>query len=329
MMDFVLGTKWTMFSAKMISYLVIVLNFADRTSTSVDETQQDKLPRSQDTANQVDKAKDSSIDHVMSGVTNASKSSFCRKCKDFGHATEYCTVSGTQEFGAESSVIATSSSKEEMHEGNRLKAAIQAALLRRPEIHKRKEAPDQTNEFPTSSTGLKREVTSQKQVLVSSTLKNSISAEESNMKQEIIVNSTVETSKCPSANDLKQVKFCRTDFCSQLRKSDSVGPTSGKPVVRDLPNNAMEISSILSKMSVIPEYEYIWQYVTSCDELVYLLLWIAFVLLLFMFCHQVCFMSVVVHAGVSLKCIEMECLLTCILGFKHIYLHVLPLRFMR
>ncbi|RZB79380.1 uncharacterized protein LOC114376286 isoform X2 [Glycine soja] len=232
---------------------------SDRTSTSVDETQQDKLPRSQDTANQVDKAKDSSIDHVMSGVTNASKSSFCRKCKDFGHATECCTVSGTQEFGAESSVIATSSSKEEMHEGNRLKAAIQAALLRRPEIHKRKEAPDQTNEFPTSSTGLKREVTSQKQVLVSSTLKNSISAEESNMKQEIIVNSTVETSKCPSANDLKQVKFCRTDFCSQLRKSDSVGPTSGKPVVRDLPNNAMEISSILSKMSVIPEYEYIWQ----------------------------------------------------------------------
>ena len=330
MMDFVLGTKWTMFSAKMISYLVIVLNFADRTSTSVDETQQDKLPRSQDTANQVDKAKDSSIDHVMSGVTNASKSSFCRKCKDFGHATEYCTVSGTQEFGAESSVIATSSSKEEMHEGNRLKAAIQAALLRRPEIHKRKEAPDQTNEFPTSSTGLKREVTSQKQVLVSSTLKNSISAEESNMKQEIIVNSTVETSKCPSANDLKQVKFCRTDFCSQLRKSDSAGPTSGKPVVRDdFPNNAMEISSILSKMSVIPEYECIWQYVTSYDELVYLLFWIALVVLLFMFCHQVCFMSFVVHAGVSLWCIEMECLLTCILEFKHIYLHVLPLRFMR
>ncbi|KAL5129678.1 Bromodomain adjacent to zinc finger domain protein 2B [Glycine soja] len=233
---------------------------SDRTSTSVDETQQDRLPRSQDTANQVDKTKDSSSDHVTSGVTNASKSSFCRKCKDFGHATECCTVSGTQEFGAESSVIATSSSKDEMHEGNRLKAAIQAALLRRPEIHKRKEAPDQTNEFPTSSTGLKREVTSQKQVLVSSTLKNGISAEESNMKQEIIENSTFETSKCPSANDLKQLEFCRTDVCSQLRKSDSAGPTSGKPVVRDdFPNNAMEISSILSKMSVIPEYECIWQ----------------------------------------------------------------------
>ncbi|TKY67896.1 hypothetical protein E2542_SST10792 [Spatholobus suberectus] len=186
---------------------------SDRTSTSVDETQQDRLPQSQETASQVDKTKDCSSDCF----------------------------------------------KEEMHKGSRLKAAIQAALLRRPEIHKKKEALDQTNEFPTSSTGLKCEVTSQNQVLVSNTLKNSISAEETNMKQDIIENSTFETSKCPSACDLKQLKFCRTDFCSQLRKSDSVGPTSGKPVVRDLPINSLAISSVLSKMSVIPEYEYIWQ----------------------------------------------------------------------
>lgn len=300
------------------------MNFADRTSTSVDETQQD-LPRSQETVNQVDKTKDSSSDRVSSGVTNAPKSSFCRKCKDFGHATECCTISSTQEFGAEASVTATSSSKEEMHKGNRLKAAIQAALLRRPEIHKKKEAPDQTNEFPTSSTGLKNEVTSQNQVLVSKTLKNSISAEETNMKQEIIENSTFETS-----NDLKQPNFCQTEFCFQLRKSDSVDPTSGKPVVRDLTiNNALAISSVLSKMSVIPEYESIWQYVTSCDDLVFLLFRTAFVVSLFTFLHQLCFMSYVVHAGVSLRCIGMKSLLICLLEFRHIYPHVLPLRLLR
>lgn len=250
------------------------LDFADRTSTSVDETQQDRLPRSLETANQVERTKDSSSDHVRSGVTNASKSSFCQKCKDFGHATECCSIIGMPEVGAEASVTATSSSKEEMHKGNRLKAAIQAALLRRPEIHKKKEGSDETNEFPTSSSGFKREVTSQNQVLASNTLKNSISAEETNVKQEI-VESSFETSKCPSANDPKQLKFCRTDLCSQLRKSDFVGLTSGKPVLRDLPNNGMAMSSVLSKMSVIPEYEYIWQYVTSCDELVCLLFWIA------------------------------------------------------
>ncbi|CAJ1934107.1 unnamed protein product [Sphenostylis stenocarpa] len=232
---------------------------SDRTSTSVDETQEDRLPRSQETVNQVDRTKDSSSDHMRPGVTNASKSSFCRRCKDFGHATECCSIGGTQEFGAEASVTPTSSSNEVMHKGNRLKAAIQAALLRRPEIHKKKEAPDQTNEFPTSSTGFKHEVTSQNQVLVSNTLQNSISAEETNVKQEIIECSSFESSKCPPADDPKQLKFCRTDLCSKLRKSDFVGLTSGKPVVRDLTNNAMAISSVLSKMSFIPEYEYIWQ----------------------------------------------------------------------
>ncbi|XP_014522476.1 uncharacterized protein LOC106778980 isoform X2 [Vigna radiata var. radiata] len=231
---------------------------SDRTSTSVDETQQDRMPRPQETVNQVDRTKDSSNDHVRSGVTNASKSSFCRKCKDFGHATECCSSSGKQEFGHEASVI-TSSSKKDMHKGNRLKAAIQAALRRRPEIHKKKEGPDETNEFPTSSTGFKPEVNSQIQVLVSNTMKNNISSEETNVKQEILESPLFETSKYPSANDPKQLKFCQTDPCSQLRKSDFAALTSGKPVVRDLSNNGMAISSVLSKMSVIPEYEYIWQ----------------------------------------------------------------------
>ncbi|XP_047155975.1 uncharacterized protein LOC124827039 isoform X2 [Vigna umbellata] len=231
---------------------------SDRTSTSVDETQQDRMPRLHETVYQVDRTKDSSNDHVRSGVTNASKSSFCRKCKDFGHATECCSSSCKQEFGPEASVI-TSSSKKDIHKGNRLKAAIQAALRRRPEIHKKKEGPDETNEFPISSNGFKPEVNSQSQVLVSNTMKNSISSEETHVKQEILESSSFETSKYPSANDPKQLKFCQTDPCSQLRKSDFAGLTSGKPVVRDLPNNGMAISSVLSKMSVIPEYEYIWQ----------------------------------------------------------------------
>lgn len=100
------------------------------------------------------------------------------------------------------------------------------------------------------------------------TLKNSISSEETNAKQETLDNSTFETSKCLSANNLKQLHFCPADFRSQPRKSDSVGSASGKPVVKDLLNRALEISNVISKTSAIPEYKYIWQYVTFCDELV-------------------------------------------------------------
>ncbi|KAJ1415165.1 Zinc finger, PHD-type [Sesbania bispinosa] len=231
---------------------------SERTSTSVYETKQDGLPRARETANQVDKTKDSSIDRVRSSVTNASKSSFCHKCKDFGHPTECCTIGGTQESGAEVSVTATISSKVEMHTGNKLKAAIQAALLRRPELHKKKDVPDQTDEFPTSGTDMKSAVSSQDQVLVSYTSKNSISAEETNARQEILENSTFETCKHSSGNDLKH-NFCPTDFSFKLRKSDSEVPASGKLGVRDLPHCASAISSVISKMSAIPEYEYIWQ----------------------------------------------------------------------
>lgn len=261
-MDFVLGTKWSVMCKDDFSFS-FSLNFADRMSTSLYETQRDGLPQSQETENQLDDTRDSFSDHLRSG-TNASKSPFCHKCKDFSHATDCCTVGCTPEFGAEGSVAATNSSKE-MHKGNRLRAAIQAALLRRPEIHKKKDTLDQAD-IPTSGTVLKCEVGSQDQTLVSNISKDNISSGETNAKQEILDNSTCETSKFSSANELKQHK---TDFCSQLRKSDSVSPASGKPVVRDLPNHALAISSVTSKVSVIPEYEYIWQYVTFRDELLY------------------------------------------------------------
>ncbi|KAJ1391204.1 Zinc finger, FYVE/PHD-type [Sesbania bispinosa] len=232
---------------------------SERTSASINEALQDVLPRSRETVNQVEKSRDSSGDRVKSVVPAASKGPFCQKCKQFGHSMECCTAGTTQESGAEISVAASSSSKEEMHKGNKLKAAIQAALLKRPEIYKKKEVPNQADEVSTSGTELNCEVTSQDPMLVSSMLKNSISAEETHGQQEILENSTFGSSKCSSANDLKQCNSCPTDFCSQPEKSDSIGLTAGKPSVRDFSDKAVAVSSVLPKMLAFPEYEYIWQ----------------------------------------------------------------------
>ncbi|RDY10635.1 hypothetical protein CR513_04795, partial [Mucuna pruriens] len=228
---------------------------SERTSTRVDEAQQDMLPRSRETANQVEKSRDSSSDRVRPAVLTSPKNPFCQKCKEFGHPLECCTAGTTQESGAEISVTASGSSKEEMHKDNILKAAIQAALLKRPEIYKKKEVSNQTDEVSTSGTELNCEVTSKDQVLVSSTLKNSISADETHEQQEILENSTSDSPKCSSANDLKQLNSCPTDFQSQPGKSDSIGLAA----VKDLSNKAMTMSSVPSKMLAFPEYEYIWQ----------------------------------------------------------------------
>ncbi|KAE9612834.1 putative chromatin regulator PHD family [Lupinus albus] len=232
---------------------------SETTSTRVDEAVQEVLPRSRKTANQDEKTRDSSRDHVTPAVTTAPKSSFCKKCKEFDHSPECCTSSSTNESGAEVSVTGClCSSKEEMHKGSKLKAAIQAALLRRPEIYKKKDISGQTGELSTSDIDPNGEASSQYEVLVSGMLKNSISADETNEQLEIPVNSTSASSKCLSANDLKQLNSCQAGFPPQPG-SESVGLVAVEPLVRDMSDNAVAISSVLSRMSAIPEYEYIWQ----------------------------------------------------------------------
>ncbi|XP_027359877.1 uncharacterized protein LOC113868469 [Abrus precatorius] len=233
---------------------------SERTSTRSDEAQQDVLPRSRETTNQVEKTRDSSSDRVRPVVSASSKNLFCQKCKEFGHPLECCTPGTTQESGAEISVNTSSSSKEEMHKGNKLKAAIHAALLRRPEIYKKKEeVSNQTDEVSTLGTELNCEVTSKDQVLVSSTLKSGISSDETQEQQEILENSSLDSSKCSFPNDLKQLNSCPTDFRSHPGKSDAISLNAGKPAVRDLSNKAVLISNFPLKMLAFPEYEYIWQ----------------------------------------------------------------------
>ncbi|XP_004511407.1 protein PARALOG OF AIPP2-like isoform X2 [Cicer arietinum] len=232
---------------------------SERTSASNDEAIQDALPRSRETANQVEKSRESFSDRVRPVVPITLKSPFCQKCEEFGHSLECCTASTVQDSGAEISVTASSISKEEMHKGNRLKAAIQAALRKRPEIYRKKEVSSQTDEISTSGTELNCEVTSRDQVLASNTLKNSISTEETHEQQEVLENSTSDSSKCSSASDLKQLNSCPTDLCSQPGKSDLAGFNAQRPLVRDLSKKAVAISSALSKMLAFPEYEYIWQ----------------------------------------------------------------------
>ncbi|KAK7253141.1 hypothetical protein RIF29_37598 [Crotalaria pallida] len=231
---------------------------SETTSTSVDEALQNMLPQSREIANQDEKTRDGSRDRLTTVVTT-SKVPFCKKCKEFDHSPESCTAGSTQESGAEVCVTALSSSKEEMHRGNKLKAAIHAALRRRPEIYKKKEVPSQTDDLSTSGTDQNCLITLQDQVLLSSTLKNSTSADETHEQQDIPEDSTSDSSKCSSASDLKLLNSCPMGFCYQPGRSDSVVLAVGKPVVKDLSRKALAISSILSMMPSIPEYEYIWQ----------------------------------------------------------------------
>ncbi|XP_058778431.1 uncharacterized protein LOC131652556 isoform X2 [Vicia villosa] len=231
----------------------------ERTSSSNDEAVQDALPRSRETANQVEKSRESISNRVRPVVPTALKSPFCQKCEEFGHSIECCTAGTLQESGSELSVAASSISKEEVHKDNKLKAAIQAAALLKRQIYRKKEVTSQIDEISTLGTELNCEVTSQDRVLVSNTHKNSISTEETHEQQEGLENSTSDSSKCTSASDLKKLNSSSTDLCTQLGKSGLVDLNALKPLLRDLSKKDVAISNVLSKMLAFPEYEYIWQ----------------------------------------------------------------------
>lgn len=211
-------------------------------------------PRSRETANPVEKARDSFTDRVRTDAIATSKEC-CQKCKEFGHTTECCSVGKTQEPDEVSNASA-SSSVDELHKSDNVKAALQAALLRMPEIYKKKEVANQTDELGTD---MKCEATTEDQVLVSGTPKNSISAEEILNEKDTLESSAAASLKCSSGE--KQLNLGRNDSCSQLGTSGVFGPSIGNIAVRDFPNQPLAISRFLSKIAV-PEYEYIWKYET-------------------------------------------------------------------
>ncbi|KAJ7982627.1 putative RING/FYVE/PHD zinc finger protein [Quillaja saponaria] len=204
------------------------LNTSDRTCNNVDGTLQDGLTRSRELPNLNEKTRDSPGFRSQPTIITAPKILHCQKCKETGHSTELCTTRGPQEFGTD--VSAARSSREEMHKSSGFKAAVNRALLRRPEAYKKKGEH------------------------------NVLSAEITNEGKEILDNSASGTYKSTTINDVNQCTVSPTDsHSSKLRNADSFNPSAGKAIVKDLPNEASALVPVPLKMSTIPEYEYIWQ----------------------------------------------------------------------
>uniref|UniRef100_A0A2N9HYY1 Zinc finger PHD-type domain-containing protein n=1 Tax=Fagus sylvatica TaxID=28930 RepID=A0A2N9HYY1_FAGSY len=230
---------------------------AERPSNSADGTGQDGLPRSREITNQYEKSRESSIIRSRPTAISATKSVFCQKCKDSGHATELCTIGAPQGSGID--VSAARSSREELPEGNKLKAAIHAALLRRPEIHRKKKVFDQPDELSIPSTDMNYEIASRDQLLVSNKSKNIMSTEGSQERQAVLGSSTSDSYKHAIVNNSKQSILPPADvFSTKVGDSESTIISIGKHA-RELPSHTSTAMSVLLKTSAIPEYEYIWQ----------------------------------------------------------------------
>ncbi|XWS42848.1 hypothetical protein CRYUN_Cryun16bG0049800 [Craigia yunnanensis] len=155
-----------------------------------------------------------------SAVSRSSKSVPCLKCKEMGHTAEYCSVS----LASGSDLSAPRTSREEINKGSKLKAAIEAAMRLKPGICER---------------------TSQDPLSVSNKAKNMISVDGTHEGQ---------TNLCNQASIGKK-KLLNSHSIDAVSVVSSVGNLS----MRDISVPPLATVSAVSKMSAIPEHEYIWQ----------------------------------------------------------------------
>ncbi|KAK9271648.1 hypothetical protein L1049_002011 [Liquidambar formosana] len=228
----------------------------ERPSSNANGILQDGLPRSRESTVQAERTGESSLSRSRQGVSTGGINIPCQKCKEMGHDAQFCTIGSPRASAIDPS--AARSSREEITKGNKLKAAIQAAMLKKPGIYKKNRLPDQSDELSMSSTDLNCEITSQDQLSVSSSLRNTISAEGTYEGQTIFRSCSSDSCKQTHINDVKQLTVDSTE-AFKAGELDYLIPSDGKPTLRDFPSHVSATTYDLSRMSTIPELEYIWQ----------------------------------------------------------------------
>ncbi|KAK8588877.1 hypothetical protein V6N12_023289 [Hibiscus sabdariffa] len=184
----------------------------ERQPSNINGVMSDGLSQLIDSTNQSEKSREST-------VSRSSKRVPCLKCKEMGRAAEYCSVCLAS--GADQSAPRTSTV--EINNGNKLKAAIEAAIRLKPGICER------TSQDPSS---------------VCNKAKNVVCVEFTDEQQANLCNQA-------STGNMKLLNSHSTDAVSVVA---SVGVLS----MRDIHAPPLATISAVSKMSAIPEHEYIW-----------------------------------------------------------------------
>lgn len=219
---------------------------AERLYNNANESLQDGLPQSRESSTQGEKVRESSVSHLRPTGTTGLKIVTCQKCKEVGHATENCTVASPMTSGTD--VPASRTAREGTSKDSKLKAAIEAAMLKRPGIYRKKKESDQSDGVPLLNVDAGSEIQDRFSVL------NKMN--EGTLEGQVNLGvSSSEFCKSANINNVKQLNEHSTDtVClSKVGQLDSTAPYMGKPA-----HTSVEQSALV-KMSAIPEHEYIWQ----------------------------------------------------------------------
>ncbi|WCJ27758.1 RING/FYVE/PHD zinc finger superfamily protein [Euphorbia peplus] len=217
---------------------------AERPSNNLDENQQDGLSRLRESSSQSEKTRQSSDNRSKPAVTAGPKH---QKVKETGHATEL----GTNVNVRASDISGSRSVREETSKGSKLKAAIEAAILKKPGIFRKKKEGDQSDGLSSSSMDTISEIASNDQFGSSNKSRNLVSDERADEGQTDLGTCPLENCKQINVDHMKLVNVHTGEAIlpSKAGDSDSMVKSS----------HALAAAPLFSKMLTIPEHESIWQ----------------------------------------------------------------------
>ncbi|KAK1366328.1 hypothetical protein POM88_041889 [Heracleum sosnowskyi] len=217
------------------------------------ESLPDGLSKARVLRNQVESAKEISNSQPKHS-TAGGKITPCQNCKDVGHSAEFCTIDSPEQ-SLLPDVHTSRSSKDLIHEDNKLKAAIEAALLKKPGIYRKNRAQDHSDELTVP--GINGEVCSQDQLSNTRNPRKLVSGDEVSKEPASAWNTNIESVKQATGSSMKQFTNSAEAVNASLHRP--IAPASGKSVMMDMLSNAPVSISDLSIMPAIPMHEYIWQ----------------------------------------------------------------------
>ncbi|KAF5193998.1 RING/FYVE/PHD zinc finger superfamily protein [Thalictrum thalictroides] len=231
---------------------------ADGPSSNSDMFTQDSFPMSRECMMLDTKGEETSFNQSRQNVPAGGKSIRCHKCKEIGHASQFCP-NGSIRVSVPEATTARSS-RDIMNRISKLKDVNEADFVTSYEMCKK--SGDQSDELFMSRAGLVCEVAPKDQFSNSlNCLNNSTSSDAAYDRQESFKNCTGESNAAVTDVNYKALQPTR-EVCT-LKEVDinAIVSSDGnhfRPSSSDL-QNPVPSSSIPSRVSPIPELDYIWQ----------------------------------------------------------------------
>ncbi|TMW86679.1 hypothetical protein EJD97_021022 [Solanum chilense] len=221
----------------------------ERPTSNTGEGPSDGLPQPSESKNVGERIKESSgrrLKHTGTGT----KSLFCQKCKGSGHLTDGCTVDVSELFASD--VSAVRNSREAPNGTSNLKAAIEAAMLKKPGVCWKNRVVDQSDDLAVSNTNAE---TTAPDPLCGSSGRRMMSSNEDG--HGVPLNSITGSHK-QEIGSLRQLSVLPAEALTGAGNLVPILLSDGKSSLVDLHRYSQAAMSILSK-TAFPEHEYIWQ----------------------------------------------------------------------